>query len=165
VSVGDLEEVFLHYRYAHGEGWLVRAELRLDEVRTWLANEATPPQRALFDALRKNPAAFEPENVQLAALLVHFVVLLDKLGRLPSRDELRETFPFGLWQDKRPPSQAEWQAAKERKKKTVLDAAERQAFKRNLKALGLEALPAGTLPQPLPEGEGEDPFDVLTGQA
>jgi hypothetical protein len=145
VNPGDMEEAFLRYSFAHGQGWPVPAERRLAETRAWLADEATQPQRALFDALRQNPAALEPQDERLAALLVHLAVLLDKLGRLPTRDELRGAY-FA-------------------KRKTVLDAAERQGFKRSLKALGLEALPAGTLPEPLPAPDGGEPFDVLTGQA
>ena len=144
VAPDDMEEAFLHFRYAYGDGWLVSAERRLAETRAWLADEATPAQRALFEALRKNPAAMEPQDGQLAALLVHFAVLLEKTEHLPTRDELR--------------------AAYYAKRKTVLDAAERQAFKRSLKALGLDALPAGTLPEPLPVLDGGEPFDVLTGQ-
>jgi hypothetical protein len=83
--------------------------------------------------------------VELAALLAHFTLLLDTAGRLPSRAELRGAYYA--------------------KRKTVLDAAERQAFKRNLKALGLDGLPDGTLAEPLPEQDGQEPFDVLTGQA
>ncbi len=79
---------------------------------------------------------------RLLPLLVHFALLLENAGRLPSRAELRGAYYA--------------------KRKTVLDAAQRQAFKRNLKALGLDGLPDKALPEPLPEQEGEEPFDVLT---
>ena len=145
VGPDDMEETFLRFRFAYGEGWPVPAERRLAELTAWLADEAKPAQRALVQALRENPGALEPQDEQLSALLVHFSVLLAKLGRLPTRDEIR--------------------AAYYAKRKTVLDAAERQAFKRSLKALGLDALPSGTLPEPPAVLDGGEPFDVLTGRA
>lgn len=145
VSASDIEEAFLRFRYAYGEGWLVPAERRIAEVNAWFVEEATQSQRALFDSLRADPATLEPEEGQLAALLVHFALLVDRLARLPTRDELR--------------------AAYYAKRKQVLSASERQAFKRSLKALGLEELPEGPLAEPLPEDEGKDPYDVLTGGA
>ena len=142
----DMEETFLRFRYAHGAGWPRPAETRAAEVNAWLAAEATPAQAALFRALLDNPAALEPVDGQLAALLVHFTLLLDTAGRLPLRAELRGAYYA--------------------KRKNVLDAAERQAFKRNMKALGLDGLPDGTLAEPMPEQDeqdGPDNYDVLTG--
>ena len=138
----DMEETFLRFRYAYGQGWQCPAETRVAEVNAWLADEATPAQAALFRTLLDNPQALDPEDVQLAALLVHFALLLDNAERLPSRAELRGAYYA--------------------KRKTVLDDGERQAFKRSLKALGLDALPDLTLPEHCPEQDGEDPFDVLT---
>ena len=142
----DMEEAFLRFRYAHGEGWQRPAKTRAAEVEAWLTTEATPPQAAHFARLVASQAALDPVEGQLAALLVHFALLLENAGRLPSRAELRGAYYA--------------------KRKTVLDAAQRQAFKRNLKALGLDGLPDKALPEPLPEPlpeqEGEEPFDVLT---
>jgi hypothetical protein len=139
----DMEEAFLRFRYAHGAGWSCPAATREAEVNEWLADEATHAQAALFRSLITNPTALDPENVQLAALLVHLTLKLDA-GHLPSRDELRVAYYA--------------------KRKTVLDATERQSFKRALKALGLDGLPDNTLLEPMPEREGQDAFDVLTGQ-
>ncbi|MEX1115547.1 MAG: hypothetical protein WEB53_09870 [Akkermansiaceae bacterium] len=143
VAPSDLEEAFLRHRYAYGEGWPVPVERRLAEVHAWLAEEATQPQRALFDSLRENPTALESQRGTLADLLAFFYALLSNKNRLPTRDELRAV----LYANRK------------------LDAAERQAFKRALKALGLESLPTETLLQPLPAPDETEPFDVLTGQA
>lgn len=138
----DMEEAFLRFRYANGEGWQRPAETRAAEVEAWLTTEATPPQAAHFARLVASQAALDPVEGQLAALLVHFALILENVGRLPSRADLRGAYYA--------------------KRKTVLDAGERQAFKRNLKALGLDSLPDCTLAEPLPEEKGEEPFDVLT---
>lgn len=148
VGPNDMEEALLHFRYAFGRGWQCPEKTRLMHVGAWLERDATPAQRAFFVTLGNDPQALDPVRSPLADLLVFFFAFVNREKRLPTREELR--------------------AACSATRKTVLSAAERQAFRRNLKALGLDGLPlrapAGPPPDP-PEYDERDPFDVLTGEA
>lgn len=135
--VAAYAEVFFRLQFtAENPVFVTTPESRTQDKREladWLANEATPEQLRVFALYRGGEIDFQPEDKLLGRLLVAFVFLVDKLERLPTRDEIRGTvFP---------------------KRKTTVSATERNALHEGLKAVGLDGLP-DYLPQ---QGERETP--------